>query len=121
MLTLLQSRIQSFAVACDPDYAPVGGLQPSIIGDISKVPDVMVVNDRLRPEGTRHYLPVHDVPDWDAFERVRMILALGFSNSEPAKRYRGRCLRRPNRFGTVRTWRYRHRGIDQPQAGCRRK
>lgn len=32
--------------------------------------------------------PVPDVAAWDAFEQARGVLAAGFSNSEPAARYR---------------------------------
>jgi hypothetical protein len=32
--------------------------------------------------------PVPDVASWEAFENARMILARGFSNSQPAERYR---------------------------------
>ncbi|URK86141.1 SDR family oxidoreductase (plasmid) [Rhizobium sp. RCAM05350] len=64
-------------------------------GDISKVPDVMEVDDLVDAAligFDRKELvtipPVPDAADWDAFERARMVLALGFSNSKPAKRYR---------------------------------
>jgi short-subunit dehydrogenase len=65
-------------------------------GDISKVPDVMEVDDLVDAALVgfdRKELvtipPVPDAADWEAFERARMVLALGFSNSKPAKRYRG--------------------------------
>lgn len=64
-------------------------------GDISKVPDVMEVNDLVDAaligfDRKEHVTipPVPDVADWEAFERARMILARGFSNAKPAERYR---------------------------------
>jgi short-subunit dehydrogenase len=64
-------------------------------GDISKVPHVMEVDDLVDAALVgfdRKELvtipPVPDVADWDAFEEARMILAKGFSNSQPADRYR---------------------------------
>jgi short-subunit dehydrogenase len=65
-------------------------------GDISKVPDVMEVDDLVDAALVgfdRKELvtipPVPDVAAWDAFEKARMVLARGFSNSQPAERYRG--------------------------------
>lgn len=64
-------------------------------GDISKVPDVMEVEDLVDAALVgfdRKELitipPVPNVADWDAFERARMTLARGFSNARPADRYR---------------------------------
>ncbi|EHS52820.1 short-chain dehydrogenase/reductase SDR [Rhizobium sp. PDO1-076] len=64
-------------------------------GDISKVPDVMEVDDLVDSAligFDRKELvtipPVPDVADWEAFEQARMVLALGFSNAQPAARYR---------------------------------
>jgi uncharacterized protein len=64
-------------------------------GDISKVPDVMEVDDLVDAALVgfdRQELvtipPVPDAADWDAFEQARMVLARGFSNSKPAERYR---------------------------------
>jgi uncharacterized protein len=63
--------------------------------DISKVPDVMEVDDLVDAALVgfdRQELvtipPVPDAADWDAFEQARMVLARGFSNSKPAERYR---------------------------------
>lgn len=63
--------------------------------DIGKVPGVMDVEDLVdaalvgfdrREEVT---IPaVHDLTAWEAFEKARGMLASGFSNSEPAQRYR---------------------------------
>lgn len=65
-------------------------------GDISKVPDVMEVDDLVDAAligFDRKELvtipPVPDAADWDAFEYARMVLAKGFSNAQPAERYRG--------------------------------
>jgi uncharacterized protein len=65
-------------------------------GDISKVPHVMEVDDLVDAAligFDRKELvtipPVPDVADWEAFEHARMVLAGGFSNSQPAERYRG--------------------------------
>ncbi|MDO3606389.1 SDR family NAD(P)-dependent oxidoreductase [Ralstonia pseudosolanacearum] len=64
-------------------------------GDISKVPNVMEVEDLVDAALVgfdRKELvtipPVPDVAAWDAFEQARGILAQGFSNSQPAARYR---------------------------------
>ena len=64
-------------------------------GDINKVPDVMEVDDLVDAaligfdrEGTRHHPPVPDFAAWEAFEQARGVLAQGFSNSQPAARYR---------------------------------
>lgn len=64
-------------------------------GDISKVPDVMEVDtlvDAALVGFDRKELvtipPVPDVAAWEAFEHARGVLATGFSNSEPAARYR---------------------------------
>ncbi|WP_306030619.1 SDR family oxidoreductase [Stappia sp. MMSF_3263] len=65
-------------------------------GDISKVPDVMEVDDLVDAALVgfdRKELvtipPVPDVAAWDSFEQARGVLASGFSNSKPAARYRG--------------------------------
>lgn len=64
-------------------------------GDISKVPDVMEVDDLVDAAlvgfDRRELVtipPVPNVADWDAFEQARMVLARGFSNAKPAERYR---------------------------------
>ncbi|HEX7907580.1 MAG TPA: SDR family oxidoreductase [Paraburkholderia sp.] len=64
-------------------------------GDISKVPDVMEVDDLVDAALVgfdRKELvtipPVPDVAAWEAFEQARGVLAQGFSNSQPAARYR---------------------------------
>ncbi|MEX3975869.1 SDR family NAD(P)-dependent oxidoreductase [Paraburkholderia caribensis] len=64
-------------------------------GDISKVPDVMEVDDLVDAALVgfdRKELvtipPVPDVAAWEAFEQARGVLASGFSNSTPAARYR---------------------------------
>lgn len=64
-------------------------------GDISKVPDVMEVEDLVDAALVgfdRKELvtipPVPDVAAWEAFEQARGFLAQGFSNSKPAERYR---------------------------------
>lgn len=64
-------------------------------GDISKVPDVMEVDDLVDAALVgfdRKELvtipPVPDVTAWEAFERERGLLAQGFSNAQPAARYR---------------------------------
>ena len=64
-------------------------------GDISKVPDVMEVDDLVDAAligFDRKELvtipPVPDAADWDALEQARMVLARGFSNAKPAERYR---------------------------------
>ncbi|MBB5462667.1 SDR family oxidoreductase [Paraburkholderia sp. Cpub6] len=64
-------------------------------GDISKIPDVMEVDDLVDAALVgfdRKELvtipPVPDVAAWEAFEQARGVLASGFSNSEPAPRYR---------------------------------
>ncbi|VXB17957.1 SDR family NAD(P)-dependent oxidoreductase [Pseudomonas sp. 8O] len=64
-------------------------------GDISKVPDVMeveaLVDAALVGFDRRELVTIPPVPDaaaWEAFEHARGVLALGFSNSEPAARYR---------------------------------
>lgn len=64
-------------------------------GDISKVPDVMEVDDLVDAAligFDRKELvtipPVPDVADWEAFEQARMVLARGFSHAQPAERYR---------------------------------
>lgn len=64
-------------------------------GDISKVPDVMEVDDLVDAAligFDRKELvtipPVPDAADWEAFEQARMVLARGFSNAQPAARYR---------------------------------
>ncbi|UCI17003.1 SDR family oxidoreductase [Mesorhizobium sp. B2-1-8] len=64
-------------------------------GDISKVPDVMEVDDLVDAAlvgfDRRELVtvpPVPDVADWEAFEQARMVLARGFSNARPAERYR---------------------------------
>ena len=63
-------------------------------GDISKVPDVMEVEDLVDAALVgfdRKELvtipPVPDVAVWDAFEQARGVLAKGFSNAKPAARY----------------------------------
>ncbi|WP_062940807.1 SDR family NAD(P)-dependent oxidoreductase (plasmid) [Rhizobium leguminosarum] len=64
-------------------------------GDISKVPDVMEVDDLVDAAligFDRKELvtlpPVPDEADWHAFEQARMVLARGFMNAKPAERYR---------------------------------
>ncbi|HXX00580.1 MAG TPA: SDR family oxidoreductase [Candidatus Acidoferrales bacterium] len=64
-------------------------------GDISKVPNLMEVDDLVDAALVgfdRKELvtipPVPQVADWDAFEHARIVLAQGFSNSKPAERYR---------------------------------
>lgn len=64
-------------------------------GDISNVPDVMEVEalvDAALVGFDRRELvtipPVPEVEAWEAFEHARGVLAAGFSNSEPALRYR---------------------------------
>ncbi|WP_260705665.1 SDR family NAD(P)-dependent oxidoreductase [Edaphobacter flagellatus] len=64
-------------------------------GDISKIPNVMEVDDLVDAALVgfdRKELvtipPVPDVEAWDAFEQARGVLAQGFSNSQPAARYR---------------------------------
>jgi short-subunit dehydrogenase len=64
-------------------------------GDISKVPDVMDVEDLVDAAligfDRRELVTIPPVPDaenWTAFEQARMNLAQGFSNAEPAERYR---------------------------------
>ncbi|WP_421359713.1 SDR family NAD(P)-dependent oxidoreductase [Agrobacterium rosae] len=64
-------------------------------GDISRVPNVMEVEDLVDAAligFDRKELvtipPVPDVAAWEAFEQARGVLAAGFSNSEPATRYR---------------------------------
>nr|WP_315233611.1 SDR family oxidoreductase [uncultured Albidiferax sp.] len=64
-------------------------------GDISQVPNVMEVDDLVDAALVgfdRKELvtipPVPDVAAWDAFEQARGVLAQGFSNSQPAARYR---------------------------------
>ena len=64
-------------------------------GDVSKIPDVMDVEDLVdaalvgfdRKE-LATIPPVPDVAAWEAFEQARGILAQGFSNSRPGARYR---------------------------------
>lgn len=63
-------------------------------GDISKVPDVMEVDDLVDAAligfDRRELVtipPVPNVADWEAFEQARMVLARGFSNAKPAARY----------------------------------
>ncbi len=65
-------------------------------GDISKVPDVMEVEDLVDAAlvgfDRRELVTIPPVPDvaaWEAFEQARGVLASGFSNSKPAARYRG--------------------------------
>lgn len=64
-------------------------------GDISKVPNVMEVEDLVDAAligfDRKELVTIPPVPDaaaWDAFEQARFALAQGFSNSEPAARYR---------------------------------
>jgi uncharacterized protein len=64
-------------------------------GDISKVPNVMEVDDLVDAALVgfdRKELvtipPVPEVAAWEAFEQARGVLAQGFSNSQPAARYR---------------------------------
>lgn len=64
-------------------------------GDISQVPDVMEVEDLVDAAligFDRQELvtipPVPEASTWEAFEQARWALAKGFSNSQPAKRYR---------------------------------
>jgi short-subunit dehydrogenase len=64
-------------------------------GDISKVPDMMEVEDLVgaalvgfdRKERVT-IPPVPEAAAWEAFEQARMTLAAGFSNAKPAARYR---------------------------------
>ncbi|MEI9402690.1 SDR family oxidoreductase [Mesorhizobium argentiipisi] len=65
-------------------------------GDISKVPNVMEVEDLVDAAligfDRREVVTIPPVPDvaaWQSFEQARGILAAGFSNSQPAERYRG--------------------------------
>ncbi len=65
-------------------------------GDISKIPDVMEVDDLVDAAiigfDRKELVTIPPVPDaghWDAFEQARMVLAGGFSNAKPAERYRG--------------------------------
>jgi len=65
-------------------------------GNISKVPNVMEVDDLVDAAlvgfDRRELVTIPPVPDaaaWEAFEQARGVLASGFSNSEPAARYRG--------------------------------
>ncbi len=64
-------------------------------GDISKVPNVMEVEDLVDAAlvgfDRRELVTIPPVPDvaaWEAFEKARGVLASGFGNSEPAARYR---------------------------------
>jgi uncharacterized protein len=64
-------------------------------GDISKVPDVMEVDDLVDAAlvgfDRKELVTIPPVPEasaWDAFEQARGTLAQGFSNSKPAARYR---------------------------------
>ncbi|QND45823.1 SDR family oxidoreductase (plasmid) [Rhizobium lusitanum] len=64
-------------------------------GDISKVPNVMEVEDLVDAAligfDRKELVTIPPVPDaaaWDPFEQARFALAQGFSNSEPAARYR---------------------------------
>jgi len=64
-------------------------------GDISKVPDVMEVEDLVDAAligfDRRELVTIPPVPDvaaWEAFEQARSVLASGFSNAKPAARYR---------------------------------
>jgi short-subunit dehydrogenase len=64
-------------------------------GDINRVQNLMEVDDLVDAAligFDRKELvtipPVPDVAAWDAFEQARGVLAAGFSNSEPAARYR---------------------------------
>ena len=64
-------------------------------GDISKVPDVMEVDDLVDAAlvgfDRRELVTIPPVPDiaaWEAFEQARGVLAQGFSNSQPAERRR---------------------------------
>ncbi|PTT03266.1 SDR family oxidoreductase [Pseudomonas sp. HMWF006] len=64
-------------------------------GDISKVPDVMeveaLVDAALVGFDRRELITIPPVPEveaWEAFEHARGVLAAGFSNSEPAQRYK---------------------------------
>ncbi|WP_394888541.1 SDR family NAD(P)-dependent oxidoreductase [Mesorhizobium sp. AaZ16] len=65
-------------------------------GDISQVPNVMEVDELVDAAligFDRKELvtipPVPEVAAWEAFEHARFALAQGFSNAEPAARYRG--------------------------------
>ncbi|MGO4155579.1 SDR family NAD(P)-dependent oxidoreductase [Cupriavidus sp. YAF13] len=65
-------------------------------GDISKVPDVMEVDDLVAAAlvgfDRKELVTIPPVPEasaWDAFEQARATLAAGFSNDKPAARYRG--------------------------------
>ena len=65
-------------------------------GDIKKVSNVMEAGDLVDAalvgfdcKELVTIPPVPNVEDWDAFEEARMVLARGFSNSQPAERYRG--------------------------------
>ena len=65
-------------------------------GDISKVPNVMEVEDLVNAAlvgfDRRELVTIPPVPDaaaWEAFEQARGVLASGFRNSQPAERYRG--------------------------------
>lgn len=63
--------------------------------DISQIPDVMEVEDLVNAALVgfdRKELitipPVPDVDTWNSFEKARIELAKGFSNSKPAQRYK---------------------------------
>lgn len=65
-------------------------------GDISKMPNVMEVEDLVDAAlvgfDRKELVTIPPVPEasaWEAFEQARFALAQGFSNSEPAERYRG--------------------------------
>lgn len=64
-------------------------------GDINTVPDVMDVEDLVDAAligfDRREQVTIPPVPeqaDWESFERARFQLAKGFSNAQPAQRYR---------------------------------
>ncbi|AGP44526.1 SDR family NAD(P)-dependent oxidoreductase [Serratia plymuthica] len=64
-------------------------------GDISQVPDVMEVEELVDAAligfDRKELVTIPPVPEaatWEAFEQARWALAKGFSNSQPAKRYR---------------------------------
>jgi uncharacterized protein len=66
-------------------------------GDISKVPNIMEAEDLVDAAlvgfDRKELVTIPAVPDvaaWDAFEQARGILASGFSNAQPAERYRNR-------------------------------
>lgn len=95
---------QSLAVEVNPQGVYVQAVLPAATrteiyerfgGDISKVPDVMEVDDLVDAAlvgfDRKELVTIPPVPElaaWEAFEQARGTLAQGFSNSQPAARYR---------------------------------